>query len=99
MVLSHDDVSQGGDAPETVHPMAELLDGECRTAPRRGENIQGTIMSITPAEILEVNIPTAIPLSYTFDQDWNVVDKHYIGDPDVIAAKIDAVANQGKAKK
>ena len=52
----------------------------------------------TPEEILEVNIPTAIPLSYTFDQDWNVVDKHYIGDPDVIAAKIDAVANQGKAK-
>ena len=54
---------------------------------------------LTPEEILEVNIPTAIPLAYTFDQDWNVVDKHYIGDPDVIAAKIDAVANQGKAKK
>ena len=54
---------------------------------------------LTPEEILEVNIPTAIPLAYTFDQDWNVVDKHYIGDPEVIAAKIEAVANQGKAKK
>ena len=34
-----------------------------------------------------------------FDQDWNILDKHYVGDPDVVAAKIEAVANQGKAKK
>lgn len=53
---------------------------------------------LTPDEILEVNIPTAIPLVYTFDKDFNVVDKKYVGDPEVIAAKIDAVANQGKAK-
>ena len=39
-----------------------------------------------------------MPLAYTFDRDWNVIDKRYIGDPDTIAAKIDAVANQGKAK-
>lgn len=52
---------------------------------------------LTPDEILEVNIPTAIPLVYTFDRDFNVVDKQYVGDPEVIAAKIDAVANQGKA--
>ncbi len=67
-----------------------------------GNSLRSLVMMfdhLTPEEILEVNIPTAIPLAYTFDQDWNVVDKHYIGDPDVIAAKIDAVANQGKAKK
>lgn len=54
---------------------------------------------LTPDEILEVNIPTATPLVYTFDKDFNVLDKKYVGDPEVIAAKIDAVANQGKAKK
>lgn len=54
---------------------------------------------LTPEEILEVNIPTGVPLAYTFDENWNVVDKRYIGDPETIAAKIDAVANQGKAKK
>ncbi|WP_338032522.1 2,3-diphosphoglycerate-dependent phosphoglycerate mutase [Caniella muris] len=54
---------------------------------------------LTPDEILDVNIPTAVPLVYTFDRDFNVVDKQYVGDPEVIAAKIDAVANQGKAKK
>ena len=28
----------------------------------------------------------------------NVLDKHYVGDPAVIEAKINKVANQGKAK-
>lgn len=67
-----------------------------------GNSLRALVMmfdKLTPEEILEVNIPTAIPLSYTFDEDWNVIDKHYVGDPDVIAAKIEAVANQGKAKK
>ena len=67
-----------------------------------GNSLRSLVMmfdKLTPEEILEVNIPTAVPLAYTFDQDWNVVEKKYIGDPDVIAAKIEAVANQGKAKK
>ena len=51
---------------------------------------------LTPEEILKVNIPTGVPLVYTFDADFNVLDKRYIGDPATIAAKIDAVANQGK---
>lgn len=67
---------QGGDAPETVHPMAELLDGECRTAPRRGENIQGTIMSITPAEILvDVGCKTEGVIS---SHDLERVDKEFL---------------------
>lgn len=49
-------------------------------------------------EIIGVNIPTGVPLVYTFDQDMNVLDKHYVGDPAVIEAKINKVANQGKAK-
>ena len=45
-----------------------------------------------------LNIPTGVPLVYVFDQDMNVLEKRYIGDPDVIEAKINKVANQGKAK-
>ena len=45
-----------------------------------------------------VNVPTGVPLVYTFDKDFNVLNKEYVGDPDVIAAKINKVANQGKAK-
>ena len=53
---------------------------------------------LSDEEIIGVNIPTGVPLVYTFDQDMNVRDKHYVGDPAVIEAKINKVANQGKAK-
>ncbi len=53
---------------------------------------------LTPEEILKVNIPTGVPLVYTLDRDFRVVGKRYLGDADAIAAKIDAVANQGKAR-
>lgn len=67
-----------------------------------GNSLRALVMQfehLTSEEILEVNIPTGIPCAYTFDENWNVVDKHYIGDPATIEAKINAVANQGKVKK
>ena len=67
-----------------------------------GNSLRALVMQfehLTPEEILEVNISTGIPCAYTFDENWNVVDKHYIGDPATIEAKINAVANQGKVKK
>ncbi len=66
-----------------------------------GNSLRSLVMEfdkLTPDEILEVNIPTGVPLVYTFDKDFNVLSKEYIGDPETIAAKINAVANQGKAK-
>ena len=65
-----------------------------------GNSLRALVMRfehLTPEEILEVNIPTGVPLVYEFDEDMQVVGKRYIGDPATIAAKIDAVANQGKA--
>jgi small subunit ribosomal protein S1 len=45
-------VEGGVDSPAT-HPMADLLETEsCRSAPRRGENVDGCIVSISPNEIL-----------------------------------------------
>ena len=38
----------------------------------------------------------AVTCSFIFR---NIIDKHYIGDPETIEKKINAVANQGKAKK
>ena len=49
-------------------------------------------------EIINVNIPTGVPLVYTFDDDLNVVKKEYLGDQAALEAKMKAVANQGKAK-
>ena len=51
---------------------------------------------LTPEEILTVNIPTGVPLLYTFDDAFQTVNHRYLGDPDAIARKMQTVANQGK---
>merc|ERR1719203_2307360 len=49
-------------------------------------------------EVLELNIPTAVPLVYELDPKLRFVRKYYLMDPAQLAAKMAAVANQGKAK-
>ena len=51
---------------------------------------------LTPEEILNVNIPTAVPLVYEFDDNYNVIRSYYLGDQEALKAKMEAVANQGK---
>ena len=66
-----------------------------------GNSLRSLVMQfdkLSEEEVVELNIPTGIPLVYKFDQDLNVLEKRYIGDPAVIEAKTNQVANQGKAK-
>lgn len=49
-------------------------------------------------EILNLNIPTAVPMVYEFDENMKPIKRYYLGNQDEIAAKQAAVANQGKAK-
>lgn len=48
-------------------------------------------------QIVEMNIPTGVPLVYELDQDLNPIKHYYLGDQDKINAAIAGVANQGKA--
>ena len=54
--------------------------------------------SISDKDILEVNIPTGVPLVYELDDDLKPLKNFYLGDQEAIAAAMNAVANQGKAK-
>lgn len=54
--------------------------------------------NLSEEEIINVNIPTAVPLVYEFADDGSVSKKYYLGDQDAINAKIQGVANQGKTK-
>lgn len=54
--------------------------------------------NVSKEDIVKVNIPTGVPLVYEFDDDFNVIGHHYLGDQAAIKAKMAAVANQGKAK-
>ena len=53
---------------------------------------------LTDDEIVGVNIPTGVPLVYEFDENFDVISKRYLGDEDALRAKMDAVANQGRAR-
>jgi 2,3-bisphosphoglycerate-dependent phosphoglycerate mutase len=50
-------------------------------------------------EIVELNIPTGMPLVYELDKDLKPLDRYYIGDPEKVKAAMDAVAAQGKKKQ
>lgn len=49
--------------------------------------------------IVNLNIPTAMPLVYELDGDLKPIKSYYLGDPEKVKAAMEAVAAQGKAKK
>jgi 2,3-bisphosphoglycerate-dependent phosphoglycerate mutase len=66
-----------------------------------GNSLRGVVKhlkGISDADIVKLNIPTAVPYVFEFDDDLNLVRDYYLADPDELAAKQAAVANQGKAK-
>lgn len=54
--------------------------------------------NIPDNEIVELNIPTGIPLVYELDANLKPIKHYYLGDQEEIAKAAAAVANQGKVK-
>ena len=52
--------------------------------------------NVSEQEILELNIPTGVPLVYILNDQLRPLQKMYLGDQDAIAKKAAAVANQGR---
>ena len=66
-----------------------------------GNSLRALVMhleGVSKEDILNVNLPTGVPLVYEFDKDITRVGKQFLGDQAAIKAKMDSVANQGKAK-
>ncbi len=53
---------------------------------------------VSEEEIVDLNIPTGIPLIYELDDDLKPINHYYLGDPEAIKQAIEAVENQGKAE-
>ncbi len=53
---------------------------------------------LAPDQIININIPTGIPLVYHLNQDLTPLKSFYLGDPAAINNAINAVANQGKSQ-
>jgi 2,3-bisphosphoglycerate-dependent phosphoglycerate mutase len=54
--------------------------------------------NISDNDIVNLNIPTAIPLVYELSEDLKPIKSYYLGDQEAVKKAMEAVANQGKAK-
>ena len=64
-----------------------------------GNSLRGIIKylkNISNEDIISLNLPTAVPYVFEFDDNMNLVKDYFLGDPEEIKKLMDAVANQGK---
>ena len=54
--------------------------------------------NIPDPEIVELNIPTGMPLVYELDEDLRPLSLYYLGDAERVRQAMEAVASQGKLK-
>jgi len=47
-------------------------------------------------QLIDLNIPTGIPLVYKLDQNIRPIKRYYLGNPELIMRKMNAVAQQGQ---
>ena len=50
--------------------------------------------NVSDEKITKLNIPTGVPLVYELDEDLKPIKSYYLGDPEAIAARAKAVAEQ-----
>lgn len=53
---------------------------------------------VPESEIVELNIPTGIPLVYELDESLRPLAHYYLGDPETVRKAAEAVAKQAKAR-
>ncbi|MBQ4002293.1 MAG: 2,3-diphosphoglycerate-dependent phosphoglycerate mutase [Lachnospiraceae bacterium] len=82
--------------------LPHILAGERVIIAAHGNSLRALVKyfeGLTDEEIVGVNIPTGVPLVYELDDEGKFLNRYYLGDQEAIAAKMNAVANQGKAQK
>lgn len=66
-----------------------------------GNSLRGLVMKLkglTEEQVLELNIPTGIPYIFELNDSLGLVKDYYLADEATLAALMEEVANQGKAK-
>ena len=83
---------------ETIAPTIKA--GERIIISAHGNSLRALVKfldNIPEDEIVDLNIPTGIPLVYELDDDLKPIKSYYLGDPEEIEKATQAVADQGKA--
>ena len=83
------------------HIAPDLKTGKTVLVTAHGNSLRALykyLNNISEAAIVELNIPTAIPLLFELDEQLKVKSFRYLGDPEAAKRAAEAVANQAKAK-
>lgn len=76
-----------------------LHDADALLVVAHGNSLRGIIKhlkGISDEDIVSLNLPTAVPYVFEFDEGLGYVRDYFLGDPEKIAALMEAVAGQGK---
>lgn len=79
----------------------KIRDGKRLVIAAHGNSLRALVKhldKISDDDIVELNIPTGMPLVYQLDKDLRPVSKRYLGDASAVEAAMAAVAAQGKSK-
>ncbi len=79
----------------------DILNGKKVVISAHGNSLRSLVKhldNLSKEEVLELNIPTALPLVYELDQNLKPIRKYYLASDDEVKEKLQAVANQGKSK-
>ena len=82
---------------ETIAP--SIVSGKRVVIAAHGNSLRALVMyldQISESEIVELNIPTGIPLVYELDDRLRPVSHSYLGDPEAARAAAERVARQAK---
>jgi 2,3-bisphosphoglycerate-dependent phosphoglycerate mutase len=80
----------------------QLKQGKTVLVTAHGNSLRALVKyldGMSEAEVLELNIPTGIPLLYELDANLRPVSRRYLGDEAKVKAAAEAVAKQGQVKK
>jgi 2,3-bisphosphoglycerate-dependent phosphoglycerate mutase len=80
----------------------ELANGRNVLVTAHGNSLRALVKmldSMSDAAIVELNIPTGVPLLYELDSQLKPVVSRYLGDAEAVKARAEAVARQTEAKK
>ncbi len=84
---------------DTIGPMVKT--GKRVIIAAHGNSLRALVKyldNIPDEEIVELNIPTGVPLVYELDENLQPITHYYLGDPEEIRKAQEAVAKQGKVK-
>lgn len=84
---------------QTIAP--QIMTGKKVILAAHGNSLRALVKfmdKIPEDKIVNLNIPTGMPLVYELDGDLRPIRNYYLGDPEAVKKAMQAVANQGKAK-